>query len=128
MISVIVDSLAGIIDSKLGRFLPSGERESECGSTGLSVLSVMECSRQNESFADSERSLSKSPLINGRGRTHSDPIEGGRAPKNDYDDIVAISNREGAGGFSKRKRERERAAKADDDGKQKGRWTLRRRR
>ena len=81
----------------------------------------MECLRQNESFADLEQSLSKSPLINGRGRTHSDPTEGGRAPKNDYDDVVAISNREGAGGFSKRKRERERAAKDDDDGKQKGR-------
>ena len=87
-------------------FLLTGE--SECGSTGLSVLSVMECLRQNESFADSEQSLLKSPLINGRGRTHSDPIEGGRAPKNDYDDVVAISNREGAGGFSKQKRERER--------------------
>ena len=79
--------------------------------------------RQNESLADLERSLSKSPLINGQGRTHSDPIEGGRAPKNDYDDAVAISNREGAGGFSKQRRERERATKDDDDrdGKQKGR-------
>ena len=89
--------------------------------TGLSVLSVMECSRQNESFADSERSLSKSPLINRRGRTHSDPIEGGRAPKNDYDDVVAISNQKGASGVSKAKeRERERAAEDDDrDEKQK---------
>ena len=59
-------------------------------------------------------------LINGRGRTHSDPIEGGRAPKNDYDDAVAISNWEGAGGISKRRRERERAAEDDDrDEKQK---------
>ena len=102
--AVIVDSMAGIVDSKSRRFFFQ-ERESECGSTGLSVLSVMECSRQNESFADSERSLSKSPLINGRGRTHSDPIEGGRAPKNDYDDAVTISNWEGAGGFLKQERE-----------------------
>ena len=74
-------------------------------------------------FADSERSLPKSPLTNGQGRTHSEPIGGGRAPKNKSSDVVTLSNREGAGGFSKQKRERERAAKDDDDrdGKQKGR-------
>ena len=110
----IVGSLAGIVDTKSRCFF-FGRRESECGSTGLSVLSVMECSRQNESFADSERSLSKSPLINGQGRTHSDPTEGGRAPKNNYDDVDAISNREGASGFSKQRRERERERAAEDD-------------
>ena len=72
-------------------------------------------------FADSEQSLPKSPLTNGRGRTHSEPIGGGRAPKNKSSDVVTISNREGAGCFLKRKRERERATKDDDDrdGKQK---------
>ena len=59
-------------------------------------------------FADLEQSLPKSPLTNGRGRTHSEPIGGGRAPKNKSSDVVTLSNREGAGGFSKRKRERER--------------------
>ena len=44
--------------------------------------------------------------MNGRGRTHSDPIGGGRAPKNKYLDVVTISNREG---------ERERATEDDDD-------------
>ena len=61
----------------------------------------------------------KRPPANGRGRTHSHPIREGRAPKNKSSDAVTLSNREGAGGFSKRKRER--AAKDDDDGKQKGR-------
>ena len=79
----------------------------EC-STGFAVLSKKECSRQNWSFADSGQSLLKSPLVNGRGRTHSEPIGGGRAPKNKSSDVVTLSNREGAGGFSKRKRERER--------------------
>ena len=102
----IVGSSTGIVDTKSRCFFFL-EGESECGSTGLSVLSVMECSRQNESFADLERSLSKSLLINGRGRTHSDPIGGGRAPKNKYSNVVTISNREGAGGFLKRRRERE---------------------
>ena len=77
----------------------------EC-STGFAVLSKMECLRQNWMFADSERSLPKSPLTNGRGRTHSEPIGGGRAPKNKSSDVVT-SNWEGAGGFSKQKRERE---------------------
>ena len=64
-------------------------------------------------FADLERSLPKSPPANGRGRTHSEPIGGGRAPKNKSSDVVTLSNWEGAGGFSKQKRER--AAKDDDD-------------
>ena len=70
-------------------------------------------------FANFERGLPKRLLTNGRGRTHSEPIGGGRAPKNKSSDVVTLSNCEGAGGFSKRKRERERAAK-DDDRKQKG--------
>ena len=45
----------------------------------------------------------------------------GRAPENKSSDVVTLSNREGAGGFSKR-REREREAEDDDcDGKQKRR-------
>ena len=58
-------------------------------------------------FADLDRSLSKSPLMNGRGRTHSEPIGGGRAPKSKPSDVITLSNRDGADGFSKRKRERE---------------------
>ena len=49
----------------------------------------------------------KSPLMNGRGGTHSEPIGGGRAPKNKSSDVI-LSNWEGAGGFSKQRRERER--------------------
>ena len=67
-----------------------------------------------------EQRCQKSPLTNGRGRTHSKPIGGGRAPKNKSSDVVTLSNREGTGGFSKRRRERERAMEDDDrDGKQK---------
>ena len=66
-------------------------------------------------FANLEQSLPKSPLTNGRTRTHSEPIGGGRAPKNKSSDVVTLPNGEGAGGFSKQKRERERAAKDDDD-------------
>ena len=47
------------------------------------------------------------PSENGRGRTHSHPMREGRAPENKSSDAVTLSNREGAGGFSKR-RERER--------------------
>ena len=59
-------------------------------------------------IADLERRCQKSLLTNGRGRTHSEPIGGGRAPKNKSSDVVTLSNREGAGGFSKQRRERER--------------------
>ena len=102
----IVDSKAGIVDSMAGRFFSRRERLNEC-LTSFAVLSKKECSRQNWSFADSGQSLLKSPLVNGRGRTHSEPIGGGRAPKNKSSDVVTLSKREGAGGFSKRKRERE---------------------
>ena len=50
----------------------------------------------------------KSPPANGRGRTHNNPMREGRAPENKSSDVVTLSNREGAGGFSKRRRERER--------------------
>ena len=65
----------------------------------------------------------KRPPANGRGRTHSHPMRKGRAPENKSLDAITLSNREGAGGFLKQRRERERAAKDDDDchGKQKGR-------
>ena len=63
----------------------------------------------------------KRPSENGRGRTHSHPIREGRAPENKSSDAVTLSNREGAGGFSKR-REREREAEDNDrDRKQKRR-------
>ena len=64
-------------------------------------------------FANLEQSLSKIPVTNGRGGTHSEPIGGGRAPKNKSLDVVTLSNWEGAGGFSKQ-RERERTAEDDD--------------
>ena len=35
--------------------------------------------------------------------------------------VITLSNRKGAGGFSKRRREGKRAANDDDDGEQKGR-------
>ena len=54
----------------------------------------------------------KSPPANGRGRTHNNPMREGRAPENKSSDVVTLSNREGAGGFSKR---RERETKDDDD-------------
>ena len=66
-------------------------------------------------IANLEQRCQKSPVTNGRGGTYSDPIGGGRAPKNKTSDIVIPSNGEGAGGFSKQKRERERASKNDDD-------------
>ena len=72
-------------------------------------------------IADLEQRCQKSPVTNGRGGTYSKPIGGGRAPKNESSDLVVPSNREGAGGFSKR-REREREAEDDDrDEKQKRR-------
>ena len=65
------------------------------------------------------KSLKKGPPANRRGRTHK--RREGRAPENKSSEAVTSSNREGAGGFLKRKRERERAAKDDDcDGEQKG--------
>ena len=45
------------------------------------VLSKMEYLRLTWTFADRERSL-KGPPANGRGRTYSDSMRGGRAPKN----------------------------------------------
>ena len=63
----------------------------------------------------------KRPPVNRRGRTHSHPIREGRAPENKSSDAVTSSNREGAGGFSKR-RERETEDNDDDrDEKQKRR-------
>ena len=90
------------------------------GSAGFAVLSKMECLRLNWTFADKERSLSKEV----RRRTDEAEyitIQWEEEECQRVSLVVTLSNREGAGGFSKRKRERERAAKEDDDGEQKGR-------
>ena len=58
-------------------------------------------------FANLERSLSKSPGTNRRGRTHSELVGEGRAPENESSDCIIRANWEGAGRFSKRERERE---------------------
>ena len=59
-------------------------------------------------FADLEQSLSKSLLVNGRGRTHSEPIGGGRAPKNKSFSLSHYPIGKAPVAFrSKRERERE---------------------
>ena len=102
---MIVDSSAEVVDSKQNDFFLL-ERENDDGSAGFTVLSQIECLRRNEAFADEKQSLSKKSAANGRGRTHNNPMREGRAPENKSSDVVTLSNREGAGGFSKR-RERE---------------------
>ena len=58
-------------------------------------------------FADLERSLSKSPGTNIRGRTCGELIREGRAPENESSDCIIQTNWEGAGCFLKREREKE---------------------
>ena len=104
--AVIVDSLAGIVDSKQNAFFFLRERMMMGLPASLFYikLNVRGGTRRLPMRNEVSR---KSPPANGRGRTHNNPMREGRAPENKSSDVVTLSNREGAGGFLKR-RERER--------------------